>query len=98
MPSYAYICKHCNKGFREMVAVDERDMVTCDDCHEVAERQFEGTTAFKLGHLSKGEKAIHRDLIEANKLEREAACNNTYRKDEEQVRIEKEVQRLKFTD
>ena len=82
-----------------MVAVDERDAVTCDDCHEIAERQFEGTTAFKWDHRTNTEKSIHRDLVEINQLERESANNQVrVNNNDEQARIEREVRKLKFTD
>ena len=99
MPNYPYKCTHCGISFRDVVCVDERDNVNCEACGKHAERIFEGTTNVKYEHRTNAEKGIHRDLMEINKLEKESA-NNPVRvnDDNEQSRIEREVQKLKFVD
>lgn len=98
MPNYLYHCKKCDTEFREFISVDERDEVQCPACHEHADRIFEGTTAFKTAHLSTAEKGIKADLLEANRLERIAAYDGGARNAEDQKRINREVEKLKFTD
>ena len=99
MPNYPYKCTHCGISFRDTKCVAERDNVNCDACGKQAERLFEGTTNVRYEHRSNEEKGIHRDLMEINKLEKESANNPVRVNDNcEQVRIEKEVRKLKFVD
>lgn len=97
MPNYLYKCK-CGNEFHEVRKLDDADHAWCDGCGGDAERAFEGTTHFKYEHRTNFEKAIHRDLVEANNLERESATNPVRRSNSEQAKIEREVRKLKFTD
>ena len=99
MPEYKYKCTKCSTVFREMTSIAGRDDVNCPGCAEQAQRQWEGTTAMRYSHKSNVEKGIHSDLVEANKLERLSAYDAGIRDNEgETKRIQREIDRLKFTD
>jgi putative FmdB family regulatory protein len=98
MPNYRYICNKCEIDFREFACVDDRDKVVCPTCAELATRIFEGTTAFKWEHRSNAEKAIHRDLVEANNLEKAAAYKGMAPSEDDQRKLSRELDKLKFTD
>ena len=97
MPNYLYQCKKCNNKFRETTPVAERDNVNCT-CGEHAERIFEGTTSFSLHGLSTAQKGIKSDLTEVNKLERIAAYDGGARNADDQQRLKREIDKLKYTE
>ncbi len=100
MPNYKYahsIDNGCPYGltFHHLVSIANRDNFTCPSCGEKVDRLFEGTTAFRYDHYSNAEKGMKRDLMEANRLEKEAAYSGKSR--DEQAKIKREVDNLTFT-
>jgi putative FmdB family regulatory protein len=38
MPNYDYKCLTCEKVFAQIVSIDDRDVVPCEDCNGATER------------------------------------------------------------
>lgn len=87
--AYGYTFHYC-------VPIAECDRTLCPACRAPLVRKFEGCTNFRYEHLSNSEKAIKRDLIENNNLEKQKAYGGikTY---EDRQRIDAEITKLKFT-
>jgi putative FmdB family regulatory protein len=66
MPLYDYYCKNCSKTF-ESFANSRDESISCDDCGQVAERQFptkfiDGlfpSNGLTLEHVPGGPKTFH---------------------------------------
>ena len=98
MPTYKYYCESHGE-FDAESTIANCDKMECIHCGMPVKRLFEGKCSFRYNHRSNVEKAIHRDLVEANSLEKAAAYDpRIVNKPDEERRINREIEKLKFTD
>jgi len=98
MPIYKYYCESHGE-FDAESTITKCDEMECIHCGMPVKRLFEGKCSFRYQHRSNTEKGIHRDLVECNNLERTAAYDQSIVKHpEEERRINREIEKLKFTD